>query len=258
MIYINNKEKINNFIETDSYYVITDFDATLTTGKSSSSMGIIPQYLGGECLEQRKEIFNYYRPLELDYTIEAKKKQEIMKEWARKSFTLLSKYTTNEVVEKSLENPNMWLREGVKEFLKDMNNKNIPVIVMSSGMGNIVKAFLEKEDCMFANIKIVSNFFEFKDGKTYIDLDNIMATSNKEYKRIPEQIREVIETKNKALLFGDLIEDIKMVDKEKILDTLTIGFLDNNVEQNLEKYNNNFDIVLTEGETFESVRDLLK
>lgn len=74
MIYINNKEKINNFVKSDSYYVITDFDATLTTGKSSSSMGIIPQYLGGECLEQRKEIFNYYRPLELDYTIEAKEK----------------------------------------------------------------------------------------------------------------------------------------------------------------------------------------
>lgn len=258
MIYINNKEKINNFIETDSYYVITDFDGTLTTGKSLSSMGIIPQYLGGECLKQRSEIFNYYRPLELDYTIEAKEKQKIMKEWARRSFTLLSKYITKEIVENSLKNPNMWLRDGVKEFLEDMNNKNIPVIVMSSGMGNVVKAFLEKEGCMFDNIRIVSNFFEFKDGKTYIELDNIMATSNKEYERIPVQIREVIETKNKALLFGDLIEDIKMVDKERITNTLTIGFLDSNVEQNLEKYNNNFDIVLTEGESFNSFMKLLK
>ena len=33
-----------------------------------------------------------------------------MKEWARKSFTLLFKYTTKDVVEKSIENPNMWLR----------------------------------------------------------------------------------------------------------------------------------------------------
>lgn len=258
MIYVNNKEKINDFVKSNSYYVITDFDATLTTGKSSSSMGIIPQYLGGKCLEQRKEIFNYYRPLELDYTIEAKEKQEIMKEWAIKSFTLLSKYTTKEVIEKSLDNPNMWLRDGVKEFLKEMSNKNVPVIVMSSGMGNIVKAFLEKEDCMFDNIKIVSNFFEFKNGKTCINMDKLMATSNKEYKRIPEEVRKEIEIKNKAILFGDLIEDIKMVNKEKLPDTLTVGFLDNNVEQNLEKYNKNFDIVLTEGENFNTVSSLLK
>lgn len=181
-----------------------------------------------------------------------------MKEWAIKGFTLLSKYTSNEVIEKSLKNPNMWLRDGVKEFLKEMSNENIPVIVMSSGMGNVIKAFLEKEDCMFDNMIIVSNFFQFKNGKTYIDIDKLMATSNKEYKKIPEEVRKQIEIKNKAVLFGDLIEDIKMVNKEKLQVTLTVGFLDNNVEQNLEKYNKNFDIVLTGGENFNTVRSLLK
>ena len=257
MAYIINKEKLNKFKCLNNYFVITDFDRTLTTAESEPTMGIIPQYLGGECLEKRTKIYEQYRPLELDYTIEQKEKQKIMKEWAKESFTLLSKYITKEGIEKSLINANLYLRDGAKEFLKEMNSKNIPVIIMSSGIGNIVKAFLEKEKCMFNNIEIVSNFFEFKDGKTSIDINNIMATSNKEYCRIPINIRNKLEEKEKALIFGDLIEDIKMINKEKIPSTLTFGFLDDNVEQNLERYKENFDIVLTENDDFNTVREIL-
>lgn len=258
MIYINTN-KIEEFKNLkDDYYIITDFDHTLTTAKSSASMGIIPKFLGGECLKQRLKIYEYYRPLELDYTIDLKEKQKIMKEWAHKSFTLLSKYVeSEEMIKKSLNGANLYLRDGAKEFLEEMNNKNIPVVIMSSGVGNIVKDFLEKENCMFDNIVIVSNFFEFTNGNTYINFDEIMATSNKEYKRIPQETREKLEQKSKSILLGDLIEDIKMTNKENLQNTLTIGFLDENIEQNLEKYNNNFDIVLTNESNFSDVKNIL-
>ena len=121
MIYINNEKKLNNFKEANSFYVITDFDRTLTTKDSEPSMGIVPKYLGGECLKERTKIFEHYRPLELDYTIKVEEKQKIMKEWANKSFTLLSKYLTQDVIYKALENANMYFRKGVKEFLTKMN-----------------------------------------------------------------------------------------------------------------------------------------
>lgn len=257
MIYINNKEKMDRLQKIDNYYIITDFDRTLTTRKSEPTMGIIPQYLGGECLKKRTEIFNYYRPLELDYTIDIIQKQEIMKEWANKSFSLLFQYVTEEIIDKSLENANLHFRDGVKEFLQEMANKNIPVIIMSSGIGNIVRAFLEKEKCMFTNIEIVSNFFEFIEGKTYINLDNIMATSNKDYTKIPERLRKQLDNKEKGILLGDLVEDIKMIDKKLINNTITIGFLDSKVESNLEVYNNNFDIVITHDGNFNDVKNSL-
>lgn len=256
MIYINNEVKVNNLKESTNFYIITDFDRTLTTKQSEPSMGIIPQYLGGECLKKRTQIFEYYRPLELDYNLPPNKKREIMKEWAKKSFTLLSNYITEEMVYKALENANIYLRDGVKEFFIEMKNKNIPVIVMSSGVGNIVKEFLKKEGCLFDNIEIVSNFFEFIDGKACINFDNIMAVSKKEYKKIPKSIRNKIEEKD-ALLFGDLVEDIRMIDSEKIPNTLTFGFLDENIEQNLEKYKESFDIVLTDGSNFKDVKNIL-
>ena len=257
MIHINNNEKLEKFKKLSDFYVITDFDRTLTTKDSEPTMGIVPQYLGGECLEERTKIFNYYRPLELDYTIEEKEKLKVMKEWANKSFSFLSKYLTQDIIYKALEDANMHFRKGAKEFLIKMNNMNIPVIIMSSGVGNIIEAFLEKEKCMFDNIKIVSNFFEFEDTKTYIDLNNIMATLNKEYKKIPQDVREEIDNKENALLFGDLIEDIKMANEEKLSNTITFGFLDENVEQNLEAYKNNFDIVLTDDNNFNDIIKIL-
>lgn len=258
MPYIINKEKLNKFNNLNNYFVITDFDRTLTTAESEPTMGVIPQYLGGECLEKRTKIYEHYRPLELDYTIQENKKQQIMRKWAEESFTLLTQYITKEGIENSLLDANLYLRDGAKEFLQEMSNSDVPVIIMSSGIGNIVKAFLEKENCMFNNIKIVSNFFEFNNGITTINMDNIMATSNKEYSRIPRTIRNQLEEKEKAIVLGDLIEDIKMIDKEKLQNTLTFGFLDENIEQNLERYKENFDIVLTENDNFNTVRNILK
>lgn len=259
MIYIN-KEKLSGFknLDYNDFFVITDFDHTLTTPESETSVGLIPNFLGGELFEKRTKLFNHYRPLELDYTIKDEDKKKLMREWAQKSFELLKEYIIEDNVKQAVQNATIYLRNGVKEFLEDMYSKNVPVIVMSSGVGNVVQKFLEKENCLFSNMTIVSNFFDFKEEKTNIDLDNIMATSNKDYIRIPENIRKHIASKSKALLFGDLIEDIKMMDKERLKHTLTFGFLDIQIEENLKRYQENFDVVFTEKGDYNYVKDILK
>lgn len=256
MIYINNKEKLIRIKKERNIFIITDFDRTLTTKQSEPSMGIVPEYLGGKCLEERLKLFNYYRPIELNYILEENIKQKHMRNWARQSFDLVSKYITQKIINKSLENANLHLRCGTKEFLKSVEAN--PIIVMSSGVGNIVEGFLKKENCLSENTTIVSNFYEFTDNKTFIDLDKIMATSNKEYERIPDDLKCKIENKKAGLLFGDLVEDLNMINKTMIEKTLTFGFLDDNIEENLNKFNKNFDIVLTGEEDFIAVKNVLK
>lgn len=258
MEYINNKEKLERFKKSKDFFAIIDFDRTLTTGASDASMGIIPQFLGGEYLEERTKIYEYYRPLELDYTISPEDKRKIMKEWATSSFKLLSKYlTSEEIIENSLKDANMYLRTGAKEFLQDMYEKNIPVVVMSAGVGNLIKRFLEKQKVLYDNIILISNFFEFKEDKAYIDVENIISTSNKDYSRIPKEIRDELDKKENILLCGDIIEDIRMIGDNKKDKTLTIGFLDDNINNNLKIYNEKFDIVLADEESFNTVRKLL-
>ena len=258
MKYINNKEKLEQFKKSNNFFAIIDFDRTLTSGESDASLGIIPKFLGGKCLEERIKTYNHYRPLELDYTIEKEEKRKIMKEWATKTFTLLSKYLVSEkIIDDSLQNANLKLRDGVKGFLHNLYEKNIPVVIMSAGVGNLIKRFLEKEGVLYDNILLISNFFEFKENKTYIDTEKLMASSNKDYSKIPKDVRKILDKKDGILLCGDIVEDIRMIDNKQRNKTLAIGFLDHNVENNLEIYNNNFDIVLADNETFDAVKEIL-
>ena len=48
-----------------------------------------------------------------------------------------------------------------------------------------------------------------------------------------------------------------MVKKEDLIKTITVGFLDEKIEENLEHYNKAFDIVLTKEASFEEVNKIL-
>lgn len=253
MEYYNNKEKIEKLKNIDDYVVIIDFDKTLTTSDSDSSVGTIPKFLGGECLKKRNKNYEYYRPIELEYNLSKQEKQKLMKEWAEKSFSLIAEYVTENIVKETAKVANLHLRKGAKEFLSKMKQNNIPVVIMSAGVGNIIKEFLQNEQTLYDNITIVSNFFEFKNNKAYIAIDKIMSTSNKEYSIIPKELRSKIEESSKVLLFGDIVEDIRMINKEQLHKTLTIGFLDYNIDENLKMYNENFDIVLSNESSFELI-----
>ena len=43
MIYVNNEEKLKRIKKEDDFFVVTDFDRTLTTKCSEPSMGIVPR-----------------------------------------------------------------------------------------------------------------------------------------------------------------------------------------------------------------------
>lgn len=255
MIYINNTDKIERLKKVNDYCVILDFDRTITTKESDSSLGVLPNYIGGEFLETRTKIHDYYRPKEIDYSIGTKEKQELMKKWAFKSFELLTKYIREEDIDKATDKCNMHLRPGAKEFLSRMNDKKIPVIILSGGMGNIIESFLKKQGVLFDNIVLISNFIKFINNEPKIDFNRIISTSNKNYLVIPEETRKVLYNKDKILLFGDIVEDIKMVSNKNLEKTITIGFLDQRIEKNLEVYNKNFDIVLTDNGGFNEIEE---
>ena len=49
-----------------------------------------------------------------------------------------------------------------------------------------------------------------------------------------------------------------MPTKSDIENAITVGFLDEKIEENLETFNKNFDIVLSNRGTFEEVNNILK
>ena len=61
MIYINSKDKIKNInLEDNNYYVVIDFDKTLTSGESVTSWGLTAKSngIGPDYTEKRMALFN--------------------------------------------------------------------------------------------------------------------------------------------------------------------------------------------------------
>lgn len=86
-------------------------------------------------MEERNRNYEYYRPLELDASISFEEKEQIVKAWQEASYQLLLKYQVKEEDIKAILNmPDMlMLRAGAKEFIRYLNEKNIPLIICSAG-----------------------------------------------------------------------------------------------------------------------------
>lgn len=56
------------------------------------------------------------------------------------------------------------LRDRSHEYFNLLNELNIPVFVFSAGLGNSVASVMKQAKVLHSNLKIISNFFQYKDG----------------------------------------------------------------------------------------------
>ena len=80
---------------------------------------------------------------------------------------------------------------------------------------------------------------------------------NKNSKALIQKFGDKIEGRKNIVLFGDILSDINMVSKDDLARTITVGFLDSKIDENIEFYKNNFDIVCTEDTSFIDVMEIL-
>ncbi len=249
MRYENNSDKLEKIrLVKDNYYVILDFDGTVTSADSLDSwMAIIDfEIYGEECKKEIEQLNAKYKPIELDYDI----KKQHMADWYRKSMDILYKYQlTFSKLQKALQKEKLKLRKGAKEFLKKLHQKQIPVIILSAGIKNTIEEFLKIQQCYYDNIYIISNEIEFKEDNMQKFTGRILHSMNKGLEgNLPQDLRDRINQKEYAVLCGDIIEDIQMVNQEDLDKTITIGFLNSRESENLRFYQENYDIVLTKEE----------
>ena len=155
------------FLDLNKLYIIADFDHTLTTKDSQNCWGILSKIpnISSKYIKESKENNDYYFPIEQDDKINYQTKSKIMRNWYESHVDLLVKYSLKEAeLNKISKDNSIVLREGVIEFLKFTNKYNIPVIIISAGISNIIEGTLKKHNCLFNNVYILSNIFKFKNG----------------------------------------------------------------------------------------------
>ena len=91
------------------------------------------------------------------------------------------------------------------------------------------------------------------------DNSQIIHTLNKNVKsNLQEEISDLKNREYKILL-GDLCEDINMIPKDMWENTIKIGILNKNIEENLDIYRKSFDIVITDNDAnFTVLNEIIK
>ncbi len=259
MLYIKDKiiDSVNNW--NNNYYIVTDFDRTITAGDSESSWGVLSKSgnVSEDYIKERQNLYNKYRPIEINLTLDYETKNKLMIEWWTNHINLFIKYQLPEsVIKATAKNSHMMkFRDGAKEFLQTMYAKNIPVIIISAGIGNFIQEFLIQNNALYDNIHIVANFIKFENGIATGISNNIIHSLNKNDIGLPPTIKEIIKDKENIVLLGDGIDDIKMVSEDKKDKTLKIGFLNENTEKDFAEYAKVFDIVGHNNASFNELKE---
>lgn len=253
----------------ENLYFLAGFDRTLTKTiingqKIRSLMSILREsdILPKEYNQKAQEFFKYYHPLESDSSITREEKKKLMEEWWDKMFNLMIDFGfSKNHLQKIIDTGLVQFREGALELFSILNKNNIPLVVMSaSGVGDAVKLVFEKAGQIFDNVHIISNAFEWNEqGLAIKPKLPVIHSLNKDeisVKNFPEIYQEVKNRKN-IIMLGDNPEDIAMAEGFEYENLIKIGFLNENIEENLETYKEAFDVVILNDGNFEFINKLL-
>ena len=244
-----------------SIHVVTDFDRTLTIGESESSWGILStgDFVSPEYIEDRNRLYKKYRPIEIDETMDWEKKNKYMIEWWNKNISLFIKYKLKEeVIKNAIKDVKiMRFRDGAIEMLKSFYKRNIPVIIISAGIGNFIELFLKLHGCYFDNIFIMANFIKFEEGIAVGIEDMVIHSLNKNEVSLPDKILDKLKNRNNIILMGDNSSDINMISEEKRKEALKIGFLEENVLENKSLYEKIYDVVCMDKTNFKELNKVI-
>jgi len=252
---------------SDRIHVLADFDRTLTKAfvKGNRSPTVIAQIRNGKYLTENypkdaHALFDYYHPIEIDTSISQDEKNKLMKEWWKKHFDLLIESGMNkEVIRDIVSKKNLVLRGGVLKFIDDLNSLDIPLVIMSAGPGDMIIEHLGGEDKLYDNIHIIANLFKFNNEGIAIGIEEpIIHSMNKHEIEVKDSpfYEELLKRKN-VILLGDNLEDVGMIEGFEYDNLIKIGFLNENVDENLERYKKVYDVIILNDGDFEFVNRLI-
>lgn len=252
------------------FHVIADFDRTLTKCfvngiKIPSIISVLrnENYISEEYSEKAKALADHYHPIEIDSALSMNIKKRKMEEWWKKHFELLIESGLNKKnLERVINEGKVEFRKGAKEFIDLLHEKSIPLIIFSSsGIGDLIPIYFQKQGKLYDNVHIITNLYKWdKKGnaiginKPIIHVFNKDETSVKNY---PAIYKEVKERKN-VLLLGDSLGDLGMVEGFDYNNLLKIGFLNEEIERDLQEYKRNFDVVVTNDSDMKYVNEFIK
>jgi len=275
VIIVNNKDfenKKKNIMGGGKYkiHVLADFDRTLTKAfvNGESTPSVISElrnghYISEEYAKKAQELAAKYHPIEMNVKLPIEKKKKAMQEWWSKHFDLLIKSGLNKKhLQQIADHGKIKFREGAIEFFDLLNENKIPlVIISSSGLGgDSIKMFFDKEDKWYPNIDMVSNTYIWDDKGNAVGIKKpIIHVFNKDETVLKDFpfFNKVKDRKN-VILLGDSLGDVGMIEGFDYQSLIKVGFLNEDVEKQIDSYKKAYDVILLNDEGMEFVNKLVR
>uniref|UniRef100_A0A665TGV4 5'-nucleotidase, cytosolic IIIB n=1 Tax=Echeneis naucrates TaxID=173247 RepID=A0A665TGV4_ECHNA len=152
-----------------SLQVISDFDRTLTrfthNGKTvATTHNILDNRLlmNEDATRKMKELLNTYYPIEIDSNRSAEEKLPLMVEWWTKVHELLiQQKIRKDMLTQAVKESNAMLRDGYKEFFEHLAEHQVPLLIFSAGVGDILEEVIRQNQVFHSNVHIISNYMDF-------------------------------------------------------------------------------------------------
>lgn len=248
--------------------VISDFDHTITRihyqqKPCSSTYTILDSspYIPEDCRIKARALHSNYYPIEIDPTISIKEKIPWMIEWYKQAHSVLqSSGLKRSDLAKMVESSDVMLRQSCETLFATLNKHQVPLLIFSAGLGDLVKEVLTHFGTFYPNMKLIANFMEFdEEGKVNGFKGDIIHMYNKSQSSIHNSdYFKQLEHRNNVILLGDSLGDLQMADGVlQSANILRIGFLNHKIEESLPRYLDSYDIVLIDDQTMNLINGLL-
>ncbi|XP_078344696.1 cytosolic 5'-nucleotidase 3-like isoform X1 [Oculina patagonica] len=261
------REKLKMLYEggPEKLQVISDFDKTLTKFVINGEKGCTVYGVIESCKlfpesyrEKAKELKEKYMPIEFSGDISSEEKEPLMVEWWTKSHELLTELgIKKDDLSQIVGDAAIALRDGVEWFFVKLHEKKVPVLIISGGLGDVIKEVIDQQSTLYDNVNIVANFFKYEQGVMVGFKDKLLFSNNKKEMTKDLPYFDKVKDRTNIIVMGDLPDDahVSASPKDSEVD-LTVGFLNDKVDERLHDYMDAFDVVIVDDHSIELV-DLL-
>jgi len=275
-IIISNQEKFEELKEkfkkdgVEKLHVLADFDKTLTKVfvnekkiPSLISVLIDEKYLTPDYPEKARALYDKYSAIERDLSIPLEERKSAMQEWWTKHFELLiSSGLSKKDLEKAVKSENFILREEIPKFLNNLALNKIPLVILSSsGLGDeSIALYLKNKKLLSDNIHIICNSFNWDENGNAVSVKQPIIHILNKTETVVKNFTDIfmrVKDRTNVILLGDSISDIDMVVGFDYDNIIKIGFLNEEVEEKLEKYKEVYDVIIANDGSAEFLNELL-
>lgn len=241
----------------NSIHLILDFDHTITTPDSASTHTILYSARKLDFNRKSDEIYDKYRAIELDPSIPIKQKTKYMREWtlANNASIVEANFTKEEFMDLSVK-AKVNIRSGTDQLCNFCKERQIPLLILSAGIGNIVLDLLTK--FQLHSSCVVSNMAQFDTQGNIAGFHDICvdAFSKGETDLSCTEYAPLVKMRRHAIIIGDGLGDVSMGDSLEHDLVFKVGFC-NSVEK-LDSYLNAYDLVLSRNDGFEAILEIIQ